>query len=50
MPTDDDTATRPPAHLEDEAELEAEDDDDLDDDEVEEFFTILLDEALWDRL
>jgi hypothetical protein len=44
MPTDDD-ADRRPAHLED--ELQADDDlDDLDEDEVEEFFTILLNEAL----
>jgi len=50
MPTDDDTVERPPAHVEDEAQLEAEDDlDDLDDDEVEEYFTILLDEALRER-
>ena len=53
MPTDDDTFTRPPAHVEDEAQLEAEADDDdlddMDDDEVEAYFAMLLDEALRER-
>jgi len=45
MPTNDDDE-RPPAHLEDEAELQAE--ADLDDEEVERSFTILINEALRD--